>query len=115
MSSTAAIALLFPGSFLDPVWRLNPRAQIAFASMGGWAPVLLGAVSVACASAAVGLWRVRLWGYVVAIALLVINGIGDVVNVVLGTEPRAVIGIPIVIALVLYLTRPSVRAVFERK
>lgn len=115
MSSTAAIALLFPGSFLDPVWRLNPRAQIAFASMGGWAPVLLGAVSLACASAAVGLWRVRLWGYVVAIALLVINGIGDVVNVVLGTEPRAVIGIPIVIALVLYLTRPSVRAVFERK
>ena len=31
---TSAVSLLFPESFLEPMWRLNPRARTAFSSMG---------------------------------------------------------------------------------
>ena|SRR5215213_3694600 len=110
---TSAVSLLFPESFLEPMWRLNPRARTAFSSMGMWAPVLLITVSAACGIAAFGLWRGRRWGYRVATGLLVVNLIGDVANVVLGTEPRAIVGIPIVALLLVYLFRPGVRCYFE--
>src|SRR5437016_6147884 len=56
-SFVSFISLLFPGSFLDPVWRLNPRAHTGLGGMGVWAVILMGAVCVGCALAAVGLWR----------------------------------------------------------
>jgi uncharacterized membrane protein (DUF2068 family) len=94
------------------MWRLNPRARTAFASMGFWAPVLMGFVSAACASAASGLWRGRRWGHHFATGILVVNLVGDTLNVVLGTEPRAIIGIPINALLLVYLFRSSVRRWF---
>jgi hypothetical protein len=30
------LSLLWPGSLLEPVWQLNPRAHVAFTSMGVW-------------------------------------------------------------------------------
>jgi hypothetical protein len=36
-------------------------------------------------------------------------------NVALGTEPRAIVGIPIVALLLFYLSRPGVRGYFEQQ
>jgi len=110
---TSAVSLFFPESFLEPMWRLNPRARTAFSGMGIWAPALLIAVSAACAAASLGFWRGRRWGYRVGTGLLIFNLVGDVANVALGTEPRAIVGIPIVALLLFYLSRPGVRAYFE--
>ncbi|HVT16571.1 MAG TPA: hypothetical protein VHQ90_10400 [Thermoanaerobaculia bacterium] len=107
ISFVSTVALLFPGSVLEPIWRLNPRARAGFASMGAWAPVLLAVVSIACAAAAYGLWSGRRWGRRLAIMLITINLIGDTANVVLGTEPRALVGMPIAALLLLFL-RPAV-------
>lgn len=93
-SFVSFVSLLFPGSFLEPMWRLNPRAREGFASMGAWEIVLMFAVCIACASAAAGLWRGARWGYRVAMVILCINLLGDIANVLLGTEPRAAVGIP---------------------
>lgn len=112
MSFIAFVSLLFPGSILEPMWRLNPRAHEGFAVMGVWAIVLMCVVSVACASAAVGLWHGARWGYRLAIILLAINLLGDIVNVALGTEPRAVVGVPIVLALLAFLMSRRVRSFF---
>jgi len=106
------VSLLFPGSFLEPMWRLNPRARIAFFGMGNWALILLCVVCIACAMAAVGLWRRQRWAYWLAVGLLLVNLFGDLANVALGNEPRAAIGIPIVIAVLLDLTRPGIRTAF---
>lgn len=108
----AAAALLTPGGFLEPIWRLNPRAQFAFASLGKWSIVLMSCVSALCLSAAVGLRRRKRSGYYLAIAILIINLIGDTTNVLLGTEPRALIGIPIALILLWLLSRRSMRIYF---
>jgi len=114
ISFTVSISLSFPGSFLEPIWRLNPHAHESFVRIGVWAVLLMFAVGVSCAMAASGLWRGARWGYWLASVLLVINLIGDVANVVLGTEPGTIVGVPIVIAILTYLTSRRVRRFFNQ-
>src|SRR2546422_219687 len=111
-SFVSFISLLFPGSFLEPIWRLNPRARAGLGGMGVWAVILMGAVCVACALAAEGLWRGARWGYWLAVSLVAINLLGDILNAFLGTEPRAVIGIPIALAIIAFLISRRVRRFF---
>ena len=80
--------------------------------MGTWAPLLLGTVCLACAASAYGFFRGKRWGYRLGIALLLVNLAGDLVNVALGIEPRAVFGVPIVALLIWYLSSTKVRAFF---
>jgi len=112
MAGIAAASLVFPGTFLDPMWRLNPRARTAFDALGIGAPLLLAVVSLACGLACAGLWRHRRWGYWMAVAVLGFNLAGDLVNTIAGVEPRAAIGIPITAALLLYLSTRRVRGWF---
>jgi hypothetical protein len=113
VSATCFFALIFPGSFLDSIWQLNPRARSGFASMGPWAIVLMGVLCVACAGTAVGLWRGARWGYWLAVFMLAVNLLGDIANVVLGTERKALVGIPIVVGILVYLAGRRVRDFFE--
>jgi len=80
--------------------------------MGVWAIVLMGVVCVASAIAAVGLWRGLRWGYRLAVILLTVNLLGDITNVVLGTEPKAAVGIPIVVAILVFLLSRRVKQFF---
>lgn len=95
VSFAAAVALMFPNTPLDAMWRLNPRAHTNFISLGAVSIVLMLAVCAACLAAAIGTWRLKMWGFYVSAALLITNLIGDVYNVISGREPRAIIGIPI--------------------
>ena len=56
-----------------------------------------------CAAAAIGLWRGSRWGYWLAVGLILTNLLGNAINVVLGTEPRAIVGVPIAAAVLSYL------------
>ena len=114
MSFISAVSLLFPGSFLEPMWRLNPRAHAAFAGTGALAVVLMCAVCASCAFASAGLWRGARWGYRLAFTLLVINLLGDIANVLTGTEPRALVGVPVVTVILFYLLSRRVRRFFGR-
>ena len=103
ISSIASMSLLLPNSFLEPIWRLNPRAHENLSRLSLWAVLLLSTVSMLCAAAAIGLWRGSRWGYWLAVGLILTNLLGNVINVVLGTEPRAIVGVPIAAALLAYL------------
>lgn len=111
MASLTVVMLLFPGSILEPLWRLNPRAHEGFATLGAWAVVLMLVVATACASAALGLWRRARWGYISAIVILSINLLGDTMNAVITHDWRTLIGLPIGGAMIMYLV--SKRRAFE--
>lgn len=104
----AIISLTFPGSFLQPVWKLNPRAREGFAGIGGWSIVLMSVVCVTCLVTAVGLWRGLRWGYWLAVVMLCVNLVGTTINVVVDTDRRAIVGIPIVLLLLFFLLRSKV-------
>jgi hypothetical protein len=112
ISFTAGLSLLFPNSIIEPIWRVNPRGYQGLMRSGSWGVALLFAASVSCAAGAVGLWRRARWGHRVAVTLIAINLLSDVANSVLGTEPRAVVGVPIAFALLLYLISKRVRKYF---
>ena len=114
VSFTSGVSMALPGSFLEPMWRLNPRAREAFVGLEGWAVLLLGVVCLACAFSAAGLWKGRRWGHRLAFGVLAVNLVGDVINAVLGTEPRAVFGIPVALALLGFLSSRRVRSFFDR-
>ena len=103
MSGLAAVMLLFPGSVLEPLWRLNPHAREGFATMGRWAVLLMAVVCTACATAAIGLWRGARWGYWTALAILSANLVGDTVNAFIGRDWRTLIGLPIGGVMIVYL------------
>jgi uncharacterized membrane protein (DUF2068 family) len=69
-------------------------------------------VCLACVTAAVGLWRGARWGHRVAFVLVTINLLGDIINVITGTEPRAAVGIPVAVAILAYLMSRRVRRFF---
>ena len=80
--------------------------------MGLWAVLLMAVVSIACTTAAVGLWRLARWGYWTALAILTINVIGDTANVWITRDWRTLIGLPVGGAMIAYLiTRRRVLAI----
>ena len=105
MSALAALMLLFPGSVLESLWQLNPRAKEGFAALGTWAVLLMASVCSACAAAAVGLWRCARWGYWMALLILSINLLGDTINAIVLRDWRTIIGLPIGGLMIIYLVR----------
>ena len=105
MSSLAALMLLFPGSVLEPLWRLNPHAKDGFAQIGLWAVFMMTVVCGACATAAMGLWRCQRWGYSTALAVLSINLLGDTINALMTGDWHTLIGLPIGGAMIIYLLK----------
>lgn len=105
MCALTVALLLFPGTTLDSLWGLNPEAHSAFQSLGKVAVLLMAIVGTGCAFAAVGLWRGALWGMRTALVILAVNILGDLLNTFVRHDFRALIGLPIGGAMIVYLIR----------
>jgi len=105
MCVLTVVLLLFPGTALDSLWRLNPGAQQAFGSLGKAAILLMFVVGTGCAFAAIGLWRSSVWGIRTALVILSLNVVGDLFNALVRHDYRALIGLPIGGAMIFYLAR----------
>jgi len=103
MCALTVSLLLFPGSALDWLWRLNPDALLAFQSLGSWSLVLMGTVGIASLFAAIGLWRAKPWGVWLALIILSINMLGDLTNVFVRHDYRGLIGVPVAGAMIFLL------------
>jgi hypothetical protein len=103
MSGLAAVMLLFPGSALETLWRLNPQPRDGFVAMGNWAVLLMTMVCAACATAAIGLWRCARWGYWTALVILCVNLSGDTLNMLIAHDWRTLIGLPVGGMMIAYL------------
>ena len=111
-SGLVAVMLIMPATSMDVLWRLNPKAHEGFIAMGLWSVLLMSTVCLACASAAWGLWRCRLWGYWTATSILGVNLLGDAINAVLLRDWRTLIGLPIAGFMIAYLMWK--RSIFDR-
>jgi hypothetical protein len=105
MCALTIVLLIFPGTMLDSLWRLNPEAHAAFQSSGWLSILLMVTVGTACGLAAIGLARNTTWGCWVGILVLMVNLVGDLTNALLRHDLRTLIGVPIAGAMMVYLYR----------
>jgi len=112
MSAYAAITLLVPGTFMDALWALNPRAHAELAKLGHWAAAPFCVLSPALCLAAIGWFRRRRWGWTLGVTILAINMAGDLGQIFFGERWKGVVGVAIAAALLFYLTRPALRNYF---
>ena len=97
------VMLFFPGSALEPIWRLNPDAHLQFQKLGRLSILLMLIVGAACALASIGLAKRARWGIPLALGILIVNLIGDSLNALLRHDWRTLIGLPIGGAMIAYL------------
>jgi hypothetical protein len=71
-------------------------------------------LSVLLAAAGIGWLQRRLWGWWLAVIVMATQVLGNLVNIFRGRIAEGGIGVAIAGALLLYLMRAKVRAVFER-
>ena len=106
ISFVVMLALVFPGSYLESIWRLKPEAQTQFQTFNRGASIaLMAAVGAACGVAAVGLAKNAEWGRRLAIGILTANLIGDSLNALFMRDPTTLIGLPIGGLMIFFLVR----------
>ena len=112
MASLAATTLLWQGTPLDRLWALNPIAYKRLAPMGSTVGILFLLLGAALATAGVGWFRRRLWGWKLAIVIITTQILGDVVSCISGDLLHGGTGMIVAGALLLLLLRPRTRASF---
>ena len=110
MAALAGTTLVFPGTILDKVWALNPRAYRQRAPAGRIAGMRFLLLSVSMAVAGTGWFRRRYWGWCLAVIIIATQVLGDLV--LRGDFVRGGIGFAIGGALLLYLFSSKVKGVF---
>jgi hypothetical protein len=113
MAALAGTTLVWPGTRLDRIWALNPRAYREFAPLGRAVGIAFLFLSALRAAAGIGWLRRRLWGWRLAVIVIATQVLGNLVNVFLGRIVEGALGAAIAGVLLLYLMRAKVRAVFE--
>jgi hypothetical protein len=112
MAALAGITLTWPGTPLDKIWLLNPRAYHQMAPMGRGVGVLFLLLSGTMTIAGVGWFQRKLWAWRLAVIIISTQVAGDVVNFARGDHLAGTFGVAIASALLVYLLSRKVRAVF---
>jgi len=113
MASLAGTTLAWPGTFLDRLWVLNPTAHKQLATFANLAGILFLLLAAVLAMAGTGWFKHRLWGWRLAVAVIATQVLGDLINFLRGDYLRGSVGFSVATALLFYLLRPVVRAVFN--
>ena len=113
MAALAGATLMWPGTFVDRFWALNPAAYQLLAPLGRSAGVAFFLLSTVLALSALGWFRRRRWGWQLAVGIITAQILGGLGNAVRGELLKGAFGALAAGALLYYLTRPSVRAAFR--
>ena len=112
LTATAGASLLAPNGPLDVMWRLKPSEHAVLLGMGP----LVGSGSIGLSAAmmatSVGCFTRRRWGWGLAVAIFVVNGLADAARILSGTPFEGVFGVTVAAFIVWWLTRLRVRRLF---
>jgi hypothetical protein len=109
MATFAGITLIFPGTFLDRAWTLNPVGHAGLTALGPWVGFLFPLLGLTLAAAGIGWLKRRHWGWILAILLIGGNAVGDLARLVSGAWVEGGVGVLLAGALLVYMTRPAMR------
>lgn len=109
---SVGLALLFPESVMEVVWKAYPARRALLLPHREWLGPGFLTLAVAMASAGAGCVLQRKWGWWLAVAIFALNGLGDAAQIVLGHYVEGAIGVAAAGTILFYLSRPRVRAAF---
>jgi hypothetical protein len=113
MACLAGFLLLKPGTVLDRVWALNPRAHQQLAPLGPWMGIAFLLLAV------VGAYTTRLWfqrrilGWRLAVFAIAIQALGDTINFARGEVVPGLVGLFIAFGLLVLLLSRRVKSAFH--
>ena len=114
MATLAGITLLFPGTILDPMWKLNLAASEQLHQLGPSVAIAFLALGAVMVVTAIGWMKRRFWAWALAVVIIASQVLGDLGNAIRGQYLQGAVGVLIAGALLLYLLQPKVRAAFPR-
>jgi hypothetical protein len=112
MASYACVTLLWPGTVLDRLWRLNTSAHVDLLLMGPAIGILFLVLCAALVAAGIGWTKRRAWGWTLGVILLGTQVTGDLLSAAMGEYLRGGTGVLIAGSLLFYLFRPRVKQAF---
>jgi hypothetical protein len=115
MAALAGMALLWRDTFLARIWELNVSACNQLAPLGAPVGIAFLLLSAALAVAGTGWFLRRRWGWLLTVAIIATQVLGNLVNAIRGDLLKAGAGFLIAAALLIYLLRPRVKATFIRR
>jgi hypothetical protein len=112
MAGYAAFTLLYPGTFLDRGWDLNPTAYIQLSSVGRIVGAPFIVLSLALLLAGIGWFRRRFWGWTLGVVVVSLNLAGDLIHMFMGDWLKSIVGVAVAGLFIFYLVSPEVRRYF---
>jgi len=113
MAALAALTLLWTGTPFDRAWTLNPIAYSQLSTRPRLFGTMFVLLSFMLTCAAVGWFRLRRWGWGLAVTIISIQVAGDFGNLIRGDLLRGITGFLVAGGLLVYLLRPRVRRAFQ--
>ena len=114
MAGAAGASLLYPGEGLDWIWAIKPEEHRQLLDLGPLPALGFLALATLLMLASAGSFLRRGWAWWLALALFVANAVGDAARIPLGAPREGIFGVAVVIPILWWLTRPRVRALFDR-
>jgi hypothetical protein len=112
MATLAGLTLLFPGTILEPVWKLNPAASVELHQLGPAVAIAFLALGAVLVVTAIGWMKRRFWAWALAVVIVASQVLGDLGNAVRGRYLQGAVGALIAGALLIYLLQPKIRIAF---
>jgi len=112
MASLAGTTLVWQGSALNRIWNLNPRAYKELAPLGKAVGIPFLLLAATLVVAGIGWFKRRRWGWMLAVALIATQVLGNLANIWMAHYLEGGTGLVIAGALLLYLIQPAVKNFF---
>jgi len=113
MALYAAFTLLFPGTVLDRLWALNPRAHQELLPVRRVAGSMFLVLAVIAVTGGAGWFRRRMWAWRLSVLGMCTQFLGDFVSFVRGDFLRGSAGLLIASAFLIYLLKPQTKKSFN--